>query len=100
MRVIARNVRVCRTTLDALDGCEQITQFVQREYRSNLLVEMAYSQSRVVAALNYLTSEGVSFYSDECDHAVLEALINEYFDPQGVNDNTSEESDSDTEGVA
>ena len=60
---------------------------------------MADSQSRVVAALNYLTGEGVSFYPDGCDHAALEALIDEYFDPQGGNDDTSEESDPDTEGV-
>lgn len=61
---------------------------------------MADSQSRVVAALNYLTGEGVSYYPDGCDHGMLEALINDYFDSLNGNDESSDDSDQDSKGVA
>ena len=54
---------------------------------------MADIQSRVVAALNFLTGEGVSFYPDGCDHSAMEALINNYFDSPNGNDDSSDDSD-------
>ena len=60
---------------------------------------MADSQSRVAAALNNLTGEGVSFYPDGCDHSALEALINNYSNSSNGNGESSGESDDNSEGV-
>ena len=38
---------------------------------------------RVVAALNFLTGEGVDYYSNNCNEKDIGALISDYFESNG-----------------
>ena len=55
---------------------------------------MANHQDRVVAALNFLTGEGIGYHPDGCDQETL-ALINDYFSAPMVDE---ESGSSDSEG--
>ena len=57
---------------------------------------MADRQDRVVAALNFLTGEGIGYHPDGCDQETL-ALINDYFSAPNMED---ESGSSDSEGLA
>ena len=56
---------------------------------------MADHQDRVVAALNFLTGEGIAYHPDGCDQDTL-ALINNYFSARSTNE---ESGSSDSEGL-
>ena len=57
---------------------------------------MADREDRVVAALNFLTGEGIGYHPDGCDQETL-ALINDYFSaPKADEESVS----SDSEGLA
>ena len=57
---------------------------------------MADHQGRVVAALNFLTGEGIDYHPDGCDQETL-MLINDYFSAPKSNE---ESGSSDSEGLA
>ena len=57
---------------------------------------MADRKDRVVAALNFLTGEGIAYHPDGCDEDTL-ALINDYFSAPNTKD---ESRSSDSEGLA
>ena len=57
---------------------------------------MADRQDRVIAALNFLTGEGIAYPSDGCNKEML-ALINDYFSGPNTKD---ESGSSDSEGLA
>ena len=57
---------------------------------------MADCQDRVVAALNFLTGEGIDYYPNGCDQEML-ALITDYFSTPKSNE---ESGSSDSEGLA
>ena len=57
---------------------------------------MADRQSRVVAALNFLTGEGIAYHLDGCDQSAIDALINDYFTAPSANE---ESNSSDSEGM-
>ena len=57
---------------------------------------MADREDRVVAALNFLTGEGIGYHPDGCDQETL-ALINDYFSAPNMKD---ESGSSDSEGLA
>ena len=57
---------------------------------------MVDRQYRVLAALYFLTSEGIDYHPDGCDQETL-ALINDYF---SVPKSNEESGSSDSEGMA
>ena len=57
---------------------------------------MADRQDRVVAALNFLTGEGIDYCPDGCEQDTL-ALITNYFSELSANE---ESESSDSEGLA
>ena len=66
------------------------------KHYSYLVEETADRQDRVVAALNFLTGEGIVYHPDGCDEETL-ALINDYFSAPNTKD---ESGSSDSEGLA
>ena len=57
---------------------------------------MADRQDRVVAALHFVTGEGIVYHPDGCDEETL-ALINDYFSAPNTKD---ESGSSDSGGLA
>ena len=57
---------------------------------------MADREDRVIAALNFLTGEGIGYHPDGCDQETL-ALINDYFSAPKADE---ESGFSDSEGLA
>ena len=49
--------------------------------------------NRVVAALNFLTGEGVDYYPDNCNDKSIEALISDYFDGNANEDSGGSDSE-------
>ena len=50
--------------------------------------------NRVVAALNFLTGEGVDYYPDNCNEKDIGALISDYFKSNGNDESDGSDCES------
>lgn len=50
--------------------------------------------NRVVAALNFLTGEGIDYYPDDCNEKDIGALISDYFDRDGNDESDGSDCES------
>ena len=57
------------------------------------------ARNRVVAALNFLTGEGVDYYPDNCNEKNIGALISDYFESNGSDCESLDESARNSEGA-
>ena len=52
------------------------------------------ARNRVVAALNFLTGEGVDYYPDNCNEKDIGALISDYFESNGSDESDGSDCES------
>lgn len=60
------------------------------------LVAMA-AKDRVLSALNFLTGEGISYHPTGVDDGNIQALIEDYFNPESGSDSSGDDSDHTTD---
>ena len=84
-----------------MNGDGQITRFVATAL--NFLRERMATCKRVVAALNFLTGEGIVYYPDNCNNKSIEVLISDHFDgnrnEDGGGSDSEESPDHKNEGL-
>ena len=90
----------CKFIANSVNGDLQITRFVLAGILvlAGSKIVMA-ARNRVVAALNFLTGEGVDYYSYNCNKNDIGALISDYFKSNGNDESDGSDCESPDESA-